>query len=150
MVQLNLKKDTGMLYEAEVLHKKENYHISGKEIEKRGKKYYFAPEATFTTCDPPAPAWCFRGDDIALFVDEKLKAKDVSFNIKGVPVLYSPYISVPFHSERKTGFLMPVFDNSESRGFRVGIPFYWVLFWGEGGNFFCFVCFLSGGGGGFA
>ncbi len=126
-VQLNLKKDTGMLYEAEVLHKKENYHISGKEIEKRGKKYYFAPEATFTTCDPSAPAWCFRGDDIDLFVDEKLKAKDVSFNIKGVPVLYSPYISVPFHSERKTGFLMPVFDNSESRGIRIGIPFYWAV-----------------------
>jgi LPS-assembly protein len=126
-VQLNLKNDTGLLYDAEVLHKKENYRISGKEIEKRGKNYYFAPEATFTTCDPPVPAWCFKGDDIDLLVDKRLKAKDVSFRINGVPVLYSPYISVPFHSERKTGFLMPVIGNSESRGLRIGAPFYWAI-----------------------
>ncbi|MGB9715894.1 MAG: LPS-assembly protein LptD [Thermodesulfovibrionales bacterium] len=126
-IQLNTKEDTGMLYEAEILHKKENYRISGKKIEKKGKKYYSAPEATFTTCDPPIPAWCFRGEDIDLLVDERLKAKDVSFRIKDFPVIYLPYISVPFHTERKTGFLMPVFDNSESRGIRIGIPFYWVI-----------------------
>ncbi|MGQ9570801.1 MAG: LPS-assembly protein LptD [Thermodesulfovibrionales bacterium] len=126
-IQLNTKKDTGMLFGAKILHKKENYHISGKEIEKKDKKYYSAPEATFTTCDPPVPAWCFRGEDVDLFVDERLKAKDVSFRIKDVPVIYLPYISVPFHTERKTGFLMPVFDNSESRGIRVGVPFYWAI-----------------------
>ncbi len=126
-MQLNTKKDTGMLFEAEILHKKEDYRISGKEIEKKGKKYYSAPEATFTTCNPPVPAWCFRGEDVDLFVGERLNAKDVSFRIKDVPVIYLPYISVPFHTERKTGFLMPVFDNSESRGIRVGIPFYWAI-----------------------
>jgi LPS-assembly protein len=47
--ELNLETETGILYDAEILFKKDNYHISGKEIEKKGEKYYFSPEATFTT-----------------------------------------------------------------------------------------------------
>jgi LPS-assembly protein len=135
-IQLNTKKDTGMLYEAEILHKKENYRVTGREIEKKGKRYYSAPEATFTTCDPPVPAWCFKGDDVDLLINERLKAKDVSFRVKGLPLVYLPYLSVPFHTERKTGFLMPVFDNSESRGIRVGIPFYWAISEDKDATFF--------------
>jgi LPS-assembly protein len=135
-VELNLEKDTGRLYDAEILHKKENYWVSGKEIEKRSRKYYFAPKATFTTCDPPVPAWCFRGKNINLLVGERLKAKDVSFRVEKVPVIYTPYISVPFLSERTTGFLMPIYDNSKSRGIHLNVPFYWAISENKDATFF--------------
>jgi LPS-assembly protein len=124
--ELNLGAETGILYDAEVLYKKDNYRISGKKIEKKGKNYYFSSEATFTTCDTPVPAWCFRGRDVNVLVGDKLKARDVSFRIRDVPVLYIPYFRAPI-SERKTGFLIPGVGYSKSRGFRLDIPFFWVI-----------------------
>lgn len=125
-MELNLERETGRLYNAEILFKTDNYHISGKEIEKRGEKSYFAPEATFSTCDEPS-AWSFKGKDVDLLVEERLKAKNVSFFIKNIPTLYSPYFVLPFQTERKTGFLMPVIDYSSSRGIHLRIPFFWAI-----------------------
>jgi len=126
-MELNLDGETGRLYEAEIFFKKDNYHISGKDIEKRGENHYFAPEATFSTCDAPVPAWSFKGKDVDLLVGERLKAKNTSFYIKDVPALYSPYFSLPFQTERKTGFLMPVIDVSSSRGIHLRMPFFWAI-----------------------
>jgi lipopolysaccharide assembly outer membrane protein LptD (OstA) len=48
--ELNLDKKTGILYDARILLKKDNYHVYGNVIQKRGEDYYFSPDATFTTC----------------------------------------------------------------------------------------------------
>jgi LPS-assembly protein len=124
--ELNLVIKTGILYDAEIIFKKDNYRISGKEIEKKGEKYYFSPEATFTTCDTP-PAWCFRGRDIDFLIGEKLKARAVSFRIKDVPVLYSPYFRAPILTGRQTGFLTPVIGYSNLRGVNLNVPFFWAI-----------------------
>ena len=86
-----------------------------------------SPEATFTTCDPPSPAWCFKGKNIDAVTGDRLKAKDASFRIKDVPVLYTPYLWTPIGTERKTGFLMPDIGYSNTRGFYFDIPFYWAI-----------------------
>ncbi len=126
-MELNLERKTGRLYDAEILFKTDNYHVSGKEIEKKGENHYFAPKATFSTCDAPVPAWSFKGNDVDLLVEERLKAKHVSFFIKDVPALYAPFFVLPFQTERKTGFLMPVIDYSSSRGIHLNIPFFWAI-----------------------
>jgi len=124
--ELNLEAKTGMLYNAEIFYRKDNYRISGKEIEKKGEKYYFSPEATFTTCDTP-PAWCFRGRDIDFLIGKELRARDVSFRIKDIPVLYSPYIRAAILTERQTGFLMPSIGYSNLRGGYLNVPFFWAI-----------------------
>ncbi len=124
---LNLETKTGMLSDAEVLYKRGNYHISGKEIEKRGDDYYFSPEASLTTCDAPVAAWCFRGKDFDVAMNDRLKAKNVSFYLLGLPVLYTPYFHAPMLSDRKTGFLTPVIGYSSSRGLHLNVPYYLVL-----------------------
>jgi LPS-assembly protein len=126
-MELNLKKETGKLYDTAILFKADNYHISGKSIEKRGENYYFAPEATFSTCDDAVPAWSFKGKDVDLLVGERLKAKHVSFYLKDVPALYSPYFLLPFHTDRETGFLIPAVDYSTLRGLHLNVPFFWVI-----------------------
>jgi len=125
--ELNVENETGKLYNAEIFFKEENYHIFGKEIEKKDEKHYYAPEATFSTCDAPIPAWCFKGKNADLLVDERLKAKDAYFLIKNTSIFYTPYISVPFQTERKTGLLMPVLESSNTRGIHLGIPFFWAI-----------------------
>ncbi len=124
---LNLDAKTGKLFDAEVFFKKENNHLRGKEIERRGENYYYSPEGSFTTCDAPVPAWCFRAKDIDAYQGERLKARDASFAIKGLPVFYTPYLSAPIISDRQTGFLIPIIGNSTTRGFEYLQRFYWAI-----------------------
>ncbi len=125
--ELNLDSNTGVLYEAEVYSKKDNYHIRGKKIEKVGEKEYTQKDATFTTCDAPVPAWCFKGSDVDAIVGDRVKAKNVTFNIEGQPVLYSPYFQASLDRERKTGFLRPSVGYVKTKGIHVEQPFYWAI-----------------------
>ena len=125
--ELNLETKTGILYEAEVYSKKDNYHIAGAEIEKTGETEYALKSASFTTCDAPIPAWCFKGSDVDANVGDRLKARNVTFDIKGLPVLYSPYFSASLGKDRKTGFLIPKLGYIKSKGIHVEQPFYWAI-----------------------
>ncbi len=124
---LNLETKTGTISDAQILHKRDNYRFSGREVRKIGDEYYFSPEALFTTCDGPVPAWCFKGRDVDAVIGNRVKAKDVSFRIKNIPVLYSPYLWAPILTERKTGLLMPLIGYSNSRGLHLNIPFFWAI-----------------------
>lgn len=127
---LNIDKDTGKLIEAEIFYKKENYHIRGEEIEKTSDKDYLLKDATFTTCEGnvggPLPDWCFKGRDVHIILDEKINAHNVTFNIKGLPIFYSPYLTAPLQ-ERKTGLLIPSIGLVESKGLHYEQPFYWAI-----------------------
>lgn len=126
-VELNLETKTGVLRDAEIFYKKDNYYISGDRIEKTGERRYFSPRATLTTCDAPVPAWCLRGKDVDVEIGERLKAKDVFFSIKNTPVLYTPYLWAPILTERQTGLLMPSLGYSEARGAHLRTPFFWAI-----------------------
>lgn len=125
--ELNLEDKTGVLYKADVLSRKDNFHITGDEIEKIGEKEYTLKKASVTTCDAPLPAWCFSGSDVHIVVGDSLRAKNVIFDIKGLPVLYSPYISAGLGNERKTGFLIPTVGIVESKGVHFEQPFFWAI-----------------------
>jgi len=125
--ELNLESKTGKLYRAEISSKKDNYHITGLEIEKRGEKEYAVNRASFTTCDAPVPAWCFKGRDVEVVVGDRLRARGVTFHIKDLPVLYTPYLSAPIERERKTGLLFPAIGYVKSKGLHYEQPFFWAI-----------------------
>ena len=125
--ELNLEFETGVLYDGEIFSKKDNYHITGVEIEKVGVDQYTLRNASWTTCDAPVPAWCFRGKDVDLTVGEEITAKDVTFKIRDLPVLYTPYIAAPVARERKSGLLIPAVGLVSSKGLHYEQPYYIVL-----------------------
>ncbi len=125
--EMNVDAKTGTLFDAEIFYRKYNYHISGDKIEKRGEDYYFSPDATFTTCDAPVPAWCFKGKEVNAVVDKRLTSRDTTFRIKDVPVFYTPYLWASLIKERQTGLLMPLVGSSSTRGFLLSVPFYWNI-----------------------
>jgi LPS-assembly protein len=106
-----------------------DYRIRSDKIEKLSDSHYYAPEATFTTCtdDPSDPDWCFRGEKVDIVVGKKLTTKNVTYRVKGLPVLYSPYLWAPLASDRETGFLFPVFGNSSTKGFQFSPSFFWAI-----------------------
>lgn len=126
-VELNLAEKTGLLHDAHVFLKKDNYHIYGKLIEKKGENAYVIPDALFTTCDAPVPAWCFRGKNVDALVGDRLEANNVTFRIKNIPVLYTPYLWAPVQADRTTGLLIPFIGYSNQRGIHMNIPFFWEI-----------------------
>ena len=125
--ELNLTAKTGLLYDAQIFYKKDNYHISGKVIEKKSEKEYVIPEALLTTCDAPVPAWCFKGKNVDAQIGDRFEAKNATFRIKDIPILYTPYMYAPIQTDRKTGLLMPFIGYSNQKGVYTDIPFFWAI-----------------------
>jgi len=82
-------------------------------------------KATYTTCADNSNAWMLRASRVTLNEEEgQGVARHARLNIKGVPLLYTPYLSFPIDDRRKTGFLVPGFGSSSRSGFEFSLPYY--------------------------
>lgn len=80
---------------------------------------------SFTTCDRLKPAWQIRAKEMALFHKTgEGKARGAQFFIRNTPILYLPYFSFPLDDRRKTGFLLPRINLSETNGLDISTPYY--------------------------
>jgi LPS-assembly protein len=80
--------------------------------------------------DPSAPpAWQLKAREIDHDKElQLLEFRDVTMEIDGWPVFYSPYFSTPDPSvKRASGFLIPSIGGSNTLGANATIPYYWVL-----------------------
>jgi LPS-assembly protein len=125
--EYNIKTKQGKFYNAEISAKQDSFYITAAEIEKKDENKYFIKEASFTTCDNLPPDWCLKGKNIDITIGDRVKAKNVTFNILDTPVLYSPYIWAPVLTERQTGLLTPTFGYSKQQGFSYRQPFFWAI-----------------------
>jgi LPS-assembly protein len=77
--------------------------------------------------DPPL--WQLSADTIIHNKEQQLvEYEDVTVDLDGVPVLYSPYLSHPDPSvKRSSGFLPPLIGESTNLGGFAKIPYYWVI-----------------------
>jgi len=81
--------------------------------------------ATYTTCPDGSNNWRLSANTVTLDSNTgKGVAHNAQLRIKGVPVLYTPYITFPIDDRRKTGFLIPSFGTSDNSGFELRTPFY--------------------------
>ncbi len=102
--------------------------VEGKRVDRLDDKTYRVTGGRFTSCSQPNPRWGFQSSSAEIEVDEKVKAKNAVFKVKGVPVFYVPYIYYPISSDgRSSGFLFPHFGYSNARGFNTGTGFFWVM-----------------------
>lgn len=85
-------------------------------------------EVTYTTCPAGNHDWLIRARDIDL--DTKTRngtGSNVRLDFKGLPILYTPFISFPLGNERKSGFLFPDFGFSQRSGIEMAVPYYFNL-----------------------
>ena len=85
-------------------------------------------DAAYTSCEPGNQDWVVHASDLKM--NKKTgdgSAKNAWLEFKGVPVFYSPYLSFPIDSRRKSGFLAPNFGNTQLGGFSFSAPFYWNI-----------------------
>lgn len=113
--------------------KPSGYHGKASQLNfDGGQQISQLTQATFTTCSIDNPAWQLNFNRLEINQNtRRLYGHHGYLSVKGVPLLYSPYINVPL-DQRATGFLFPTFGSlkpaalSQSQMF-VAIPFYWVI-----------------------
>ncbi len=125
--EINIETKWGRIFNADVFFKKDNYYIKAEEIERLNEKNYQLKSASFTTCDAPVAAWCFKSSDADIRIGDRIKARHVTFRIKGIPTFYTPYLWAPILTERKSGLLMPEIGFRSDKGIYWRQPLYLVL-----------------------
>ncbi len=89
--------------------------------------------AYYTACkvceDKPNPSWRIKARQVTQDNDSRtVQYRDATFELFGLPILYTPYLAHPDPSaERASGILTPFFGFSESTGLNARLPYYWAI-----------------------
>ncbi len=102
--------------------------FSGKLVEQIGPDEYVLHHGSVTSCELPRPKWTFTAAKIILRVGSSAHVYNTTFRLKGIPVFYLPYAAPPVERlGRESGFLIPNFGTSNTKGTVVGDSFYWAI-----------------------
>ncbi len=128
-ITINLDSETGILYNGTIRISSSNYLIASEKIEKTGKSTFRIEKGTLTTCPcDPEPDWKIDVRRSRVTLDQYAVAKDVTFRIRGVPVLWLPWGAFPVKLTRQSGLLLPNYSSyNRSRGYTFQIPYYWAI-----------------------
>ncbi len=124
---INLKDATGTFENARIVSQGQPMHLEGRVVEKTGDLTYHIEDGWVITCklkDGQSPPWSFGAADTKITDGGYAFMKHAIFRVKGIPILYSPYMILPAKRERQTGFLFPSWSISDRDGFGLETPFF--------------------------
>jgi len=85
-------------------------------------------DARYTTCAAGVDDWYIKAKELKINdYTESGVAKNAYIEIKGVPILYTPWLSFSYGNQRKSGLLAPTYGTTTLSGFEAAIPFYWNI-----------------------
>jgi LPS-assembly protein len=103
-------------------------YFFGDVVEKIGPKKYRITNGGFSTCVQPTPRWELAADTIVLNIDHYTLLTQALLKVKGVPLLYVPFLYYPTKEEdRATGILLPTYGTSTLRGQTIHNAFFWAI-----------------------
>ncbi|MCK4841697.1 MAG: LPS-assembly protein LptD [Methylococcales bacterium] len=82
----------------------------------------------FTSCPPNNQDWIIHAKRLKMNKQTgKAAVKHAWLEFKGLPVLYTPYLSFPLDDRRMSGFLPLTMGSTDQNGFDTVIPYYWNM-----------------------
>ncbi len=105
----------------------DNYVILGKNITRESSTELRAENAEYTTCRDCPESWSIFGRQVSITLGEYIRIKHAFIKVRGVVVMYFPYIILPIKKNRETGLLFPSFGLNVDKGFRYQQPFFWAI-----------------------
>ena len=79
----------------------------------------------YSTCSIENKDWLIQGKSIVLDTKKGVsKVKGMKLRFKGLPILYTPYLSFPLSNARKSGLLTPEIGSSGRSGNEIRLPWY--------------------------
>jgi LPS-assembly protein len=125
--EFNLNQQTGIFYNATGFTDKA-FQIQGQTVRKTGPDTYEVEKGFLTACPEERPKWGFSVGRANIRIDQIARLRNVFFKIKGVPVLYLPYMIVPMEKRsRNSGFLPFRTGSSNSKGRQFSIGYFQTL-----------------------
>jgi LPS-assembly protein len=104
------------------------FFFTGKVVEKTGPDHYMVYDGTVTTCELPRPRWQFNANKVVVNVGGTAKIYHSTFGIKGIPILYFPFATLPAERiPRQSGFLIPNAGTSSVKGTILGESLFWAI-----------------------
>jgi len=128
--RVDMNTETGSFTDAVIIRRENELHLEGKSIEKTGLNTYRIIDGWAVTCKVESgktPPWHFASSDTRITEGGYAVMRNATFNIKGVPVLYTPYMIVPVKNKRQSGLLLPEVSYSNIGGFGGNLPFFWNI-----------------------
>lgn len=104
-----------------------DFNLVASELVRLNENEYIAKEAEFTTCKDCTESWAVYGKHMKVKVGKYIQVSNGLFKVKGVDVLYVPYLVVPILAKRETGLLIPRISSRTGEGLSFEQPFFWVL-----------------------
>ena len=136
----DVSRDTGTFYDvtgSTGLHFKSTmmfltsstpFFFTGQVVDKLGPDLYRVHHGYITSCQLPKPKWQFDAKTATIELGEEAKMYHTTWRIHGIPLFYFPFVEHPADSlGRKSGFLIPVIGQSNTRGTILGDGFYWAI-----------------------
>jgi lipopolysaccharide assembly outer membrane protein LptD (OstA) len=130
-LQFNIDTMHGVVFSGKLDSESSRFRMQGEEVQKVGDTNYVFRNGAFTTCRCPeaevrAP-WRIRAEHADVDTDSYAVARNSTFDVLGVPVLWFPWMIYPLNRERHTGFLFPTWRQSSIDGTSIALPFFWAV-----------------------
>jgi LPS-assembly protein len=105
-----------------------NVRGAAGDVRMRGEGVIELADVKYTACPPGNEDWELSAGEISLNQKTRIgTGRDVRLDFKGVPILYTPWISFPVGDQRKSGVLFPTIGNSGNTGTMLAVPWYWNI-----------------------
>lgn len=121
----NFKDRTFSLGNARILA--DNYVVLGKRLSRPNPTTVVGVDAEYTTCKDCPESWSIFGKEVEITLGQYVRIKHAYVKVKGVVVMYIPYIIFPIKKERESGLLFPSFGFEFEEGFRFQQPWFWAI-----------------------
>lgn len=124
-VEYNLTTGAALIKNARILTN--NFNLVATELARISEDEYLATDAEFTTCKDCAESWSVFGKVIRVHVGKYVQIRHGLAKIKGINVLYIPYIVLPILTKRKSGLLIPRVSSRTGEGLSFEQPVFWAI-----------------------
>jgi LPS-assembly protein len=125
--EFDFASQTGTFYDATGFTDQE-FLIKARTVVKTGPDTYKVLEGFVTACQERNPKWSFSISTAEVRVNRTTRLRNTLFKVKGVPILYVPYMILPMEEKkRSSGLLPPHYGNSSSKGRLFGMGYYQTL-----------------------
>ena len=124
-IEHNIKTNSLKVKNGRILS--DNFVVLGKTLAKLDDTTYVGEEAEYTTCKDCPESWSIFGKKVYITIGEYIRIKNAYLKIKGVIVLYIPYLILPIKKNRETGLLFPDLNLNFEEGVSFQQPWFWNI-----------------------
>jgi LPS-assembly protein len=105
----------------------DNYVVLGKKLSRVNDKLITGEDAEYTTCRDCPESWSVFGRRVMITLGEYVRIWHAYIKVRGVVVMYIPYIILPIKKTRETGLLFPSFGFDIGEGANFRQPWFWAI-----------------------